>query len=278
MFLQPCRWIERATQYATFAACLGVYGTTLAATLDGEQPKAKTFWNSHEEGWFWYQDPPPPATPQEEQQTATSPVPPNDDPVERLKAYTARVEAAKALAILEPTQAHIRDYLFIQKEALDRSTKFSDVAKFVVWQTPSLDYTIDHPTNNIANRIAKQQEQRAHAQAVSDAARKYGFFFFFKEDCPYCHAFAPIVQRFAQQNGIPVIAVSLDHGVIEGFDDLRFDQGEAAAMGITVVPSLYMANPYTKQTLAVTHGIIGDAELAERVYRLTTSESMSSLH
>ena len=55
--------------------------------------------------------PPPEKEPEEEPQTAQ----------ERLAVFSAQVEEAKALAILEPTEEHLIAYLRIQKEMVDRS-------------------------------------------------------------------------------------------------------------------------------------------------------------
>ncbi|HIF9266851.1 TPA: conjugal transfer protein TraF [Photobacterium damselae] len=40
--------------------------------------------------------------------------------------------------------------------------------------------------------------------------QQYGLAFIFSSKCPYCHQFAPTLQTFAKQTGLPVYAFSVD--------------------------------------------------------------------
>jgi len=225
------------------------------------------------EGWFWYIDPPP-----EEEQAedvieeptavppATLPIPFN--PKAELEAFQEKLQNAQALAIMQPTRENVIAYLYLQKEAMDRSQVFSEVWQQVVWTTPALDHTLVRPTSPKAVHAYYDERNDNRKQAIEQLAQTHGLFYFFRESCPYCKQFSPILKSFAKRHGFHVTAISMDGGPTPGFDNFRMDNGTAARLGVQTVPAVYLVNPKSRHVQPVSFGLLGPTELEERIYSL----------
>ena len=53
------------------------------------------------------------------------------------------------------------------------------------------------------------------SESISALGRDHVLFFFFRSDCPYCHAFAPTLEAFQTRHGIRVVAISVDGAAIQ---------------------------------------------------------------
>jgi conjugal transfer pilus assembly protein TraF len=90
-------------------------------------------------------------------------------------------------------------------------------------------------------------------------------FFFFRGDCPYCHAFAPTLEAFQARHGIRVVAISVDGGSMPGFPDARRDNGIATTLKVTQVPAIYLAQPFTGTITPIGFGVLSETQLVERI-------------
>lgn len=222
------------------------------------------------EGWFWYIDPPP----EEEQAEATEEIPvevtpiPSPiviDPKAELEAFQEKLENAQALAIMQPTHANVMTYLYLQKEAMDRSQRFSEVWQQVVWTTPALDHTLVRPTSPKAVHAYYDERNDHRKQNLKQLAQTHGLFYFFRESCPYCQQFSPILKSFAKRHGFHVTAISMDGGPTPGFDNYRMDNGTASRLGVQTVPAVYLVEPKSRHVQPVSFGLLGPTELEERI-------------
>ena len=225
------------------------------------------------EGWFWYIDPPP-----EEEQTEEvieepvaippAPLPIPINPKAELEAFQEKLENAQALAIMQPTRENVIAYLYLQKEAMDRSQVFSEVWQQVVWTTPALDHTLVRPTSPKAVHAYYDERNDNRKQAIEQLAKSHGLFYFFRESCPYCKQFSPILKSFAKRHGFHVTAISMDGGPIPGFEAFRVDNGTASRLSVQTVPAVYLVEPKSRHVQSVSFGLLGPTELEERIYSL----------
>ena len=90
--------------------------------------------------------------------------------------------------------------------------------------------------------------------------------FFFRSDCPYCEAQAPLLQQLAARYGFAVLPVSLDGAPLPGgaFPQFRQDQGQAQALGVVSTPALFLARP-PDAMVPLAQGLLSLAQLQERV-------------
>lgn len=257
-----------------------------SAAAESGTAAGRGWWGMQEKGWFFYNWAPPPApeemVPEQPQEPRAHPesgaslLPPLDvpldDPVAALAALQAKVEAAKARAVLQPTPEHVQTYLQMQKAVIDRQALFADVGQRTVWATPELDYSLRRP----ANPAGVQAWGIAYDEAKKDALRKlsgrYGLFFFFRSDCPYCKEFAPYIRNWSRERGFDVIAVTLDGGALPEFPDPRYKPEVAKALGVDTVPAVFLADPQGRQAQPIAFGIVSLSELERRIFKLTQME------
>jgi conjugal transfer pilus assembly protein TraF len=239
-------------------------------------PDAK-FWEDHRRGWHFYDDPPP------EPVSATSPSPPPAPArpasprapelitFERLRK---RLEEYRTIAIVSPTEPNVRRYMELEAKVVRQASLFSDVAQRVAWATPDLDMTLQgRPVNARAIEVFERQQASARQQAVAALARTHVLFFFFRSDCPYCHAFAPTLEAFRDRHGIEIVPISLDGGALPAFPQFRQDNGISRVLKVSSVPAVYLAEPGTGSVRPLGFGVLSEAQLLERVTTLSAPSS-----
>ena len=100
-------------------------------------------------------------------------------------------------------------------------------------------------------------------------AKTVGLWYFFKSDCPYCEKQGPVLNEFTKQYGVTVLPISLDGGPPPSGEFPHFvrDQGQAAAIvpAVEATPALYLAQPSTGGTAAVSQGMLAMDELVDRI-------------
>jgi conjugal transfer pilus assembly protein TraF len=172
-------------------------------------------------------------------------------------------------AIIEPTRENLLAYIIAQKALMDKSQRFSESWKRVVMTTPSLDETLIHPVDQNARHIYYTEQNKDIQKRIQVLAKDYGLFFFFRENCSYCHAFAPIVKRFSQKYGWTVLPISLDGGHLTEFPFAKQDNGISKRLQISHVPALIAFHPKTGQFLPLAYGMISESEIENRISLLT---------
>lgn len=245
----------------------------LLVTLPCSAASGVNYLKERERGWFWYEpieipeEKKPEPVKKPEPQAAVAPDP-YADPAAAMKAYQKRIEDTRNLAILDPTPANVKNYMRVQKEAMNRSGMFADTWRRVLWETPDLDESIKSPMGRAGMDVHKRLVRLDRDTAVSQLAQTDGIFFFFKSDCPYCHAQAPILSRFAAKYGVSVIPVSLDGIGIPDFPNPTKDIGWADKLGVTVTPAMFMVNPKSGEVVPMAYGVITEEEMKDRIYTI----------
>lgn len=257
---------------------LSAAGSTTAA-------EATRFYERGAEGWFWYApellvapEPEPQLTPEpplapplvtdipetavEETASAMEPA----EPVPLSAAWLrANLERYQRQAIDDPTPTKVALYLYLQRIALDKASRFTDAYQRVVQSDPYLDETTRHPVGNYANllnRIAGQQR----AAVLKDLAGEAGIWFFYRADCPYCAAQAPVLHLLSEQVGFRVQAIALDGRALPGgrFPEFRPDSGQAARLGVVSTPALFLVRP-PEGIVPIAQGLLSLSDLEQRL-------------
>jgi conjugal transfer pilus assembly protein TraF len=147
---------------------------------------------------------------------------------------------------------------------------YTDLAQQVAWKYPELSPSPEEarPTNILAMNTYDTRRAASRAERLQVVSRTHGIYFFFRSDCPYCHAYAPMLRSFARQFGFSVLAISLDGRGIPGFEQFVPDNGAAAALKVTQWPATFLVNPGTRDVLSLGAGVMNAEELAERIFQL----------
>ena len=235
------------------------------------QTAASPYWSDTWRGWHFYEDPEP------DTQDRPAPSPKVASPTAKPKAtrppelaeferLQKTLEETRNIAIMRPTEANVRRYMELESRVVARASTFADVAQRVAWATPELDPTLQgRPVNAKALEVFEQQQMSQRTENIGTLGRDHVLFFFFRGDCPYCHAFAPTLGAFEARYGIKVVAISIDGGTMPGFPDARRDNGIATTLKVSQVPAVYLAQPFTGKITPIGFGVLSEAQLLERI-------------
>lgn len=221
-------------------------------------------------GWHFYDDPAA-AVPEPAPAEVSKAAPGNSEPEElrRFHALQKEVEDTRAIAVMRPTEANIRRYMELEARVVHNASLFADVARRIAWSDPELDpQTQGRPVNSAALDAYEREQARQRSQAITNLAQDHALLFFFRGDCPYCHAFAPILDAFRRRHGLPVLAVSVDGGALPQFPDARPDNGITRTLKVGPVPAVYLAQPGSGRVVPVGFGVLSEAQLVERIVAL----------
>lgn len=244
------RWIKMC-----FVMFIGFHGISFAGN----------YYADHAVGWHWYDDP-------KEQKPVKKPEPPINLKDPNVVVANARQKITTALnrVIADPTIENLERYISLQEELNNRAEKVADLWEQVLLKNPSLNYSLAHPTNNVALQVYHEEESKKKEEAIRVFAKQTGLFFFYRSNCSYCQRFAPILKNFVERHGITIIPISLDGIPLPEFPSSKRDTGQAAQFHVTTTPSLFAVNPYTKKAYPVAQGLTSETELRDNIYHIMT--------
>lgn len=250
---------------------LGALLVTAASSFAVEPGAPLRYWSDTWRGWHFYEEPepefehriPPPPRP--------APPPSKTVPARRpelveFEWLQKALEETRHIAVMRPTEANVRRYMELEAQVVARASTFADMAQRIAWTTPELDPSLQgRPVNAKALEVFDQLQMAQRSESIGALGRDHVLLFFFRGDCPYCHAFAPTLQAFQARHGIRVVAVSLDGGSMPGFADARRDNGISRTLQVSQVPAVYLAQPFTGVITPIGFGVLSEAQLLERI-------------
>ena len=252
---------------------------TVKTAVDRLEPRVDdSYWRDRERGWFWYDDPLPERSEVPEPKAVpaigapTAPKRPSE--LVEFEALQKRVEDLRNIAIINPSEHNIRNYLNIQSFVIEKASTFADVAQRVIWATPELDPTVTgRPVNAKALEVFDREQTLSRTNTVGQLARTHVLFFFFRSDCPYCHQFAPLLKDFEAKFGLHIVPISVDGPGLPAFPSPRVDNGIAHTLDVRQVPALFLAEPRGGKITPIGYGVLSESELLERIQVVTQPEA-----
>ncbi|MCU7370053.1 conjugal transfer protein TraF [Paucibacter sp. O1-1] len=271
---------------ALFCGPSAAQGSTPASTREARDEVPRPYWSDRWRGWHFYEDPPvEEAEPASRPSTAPAlpapsrPAAPTRPPeLVEFERLQKTLEDLRNIAIMRPSETNVRRYMELEMQVVNRASYFADVAQRVAWATPELDPTLQgRPVNAQALEVFERQQRTDRSSSVAAVGRDHVLFFFYRSDCPYCHAFAPTLQAFEARHGIQVVAVSVDGGPLPGFPRARPDNGIATALQVTQVPAVFLAQPSSGKITPIGAGVLSESQLLERISIVSSPAGESML-
>ena len=273
--------LEHFRKITLSVALAAVCSASTAATVTEavEKQPENIFYRSGAEGWYWYQDPvkeeeqelveepppPPPAKPPEV--TREEPKTPEEAPPApfSLKWVQEMLPRYKERAWDNPTQENVQAYFLVQRFAMDRATKFADVAQQVVVGNALLDESMRRPLASFATTYVDRASAAKTDDLLKKLTTKVGIFFFYKSDCRFCEAQAPLLGHL-EDMGFDVLAVSLDGGELQSrrFKNTKIDSGQAEALGVRATPAMFLMTEDGRFS-ALAQSVLSYSELRSRI-------------
>lgn len=236
------------------------------------------FYSRGSEGWFWYQRepspppepevilPPPPPPPVPAPEPEKEPAVP-DGPAPLSAAWLrANLQDYLDAATDDPTPENVSVYFHLQRLAMDKSSRFADMSQRVVMQDPGLDEITQRPTAPFATHKVDRTAGEKRDAMLEHLAADTGVLFFFKSDCPYCEAQAPILEMLHRRFGFAIQPVSIDGGPLPGglFPQFRADRGQAERLGVVSTPAMFLMRPPDAMT-PIGQGMLSLTQLEDRI-------------
>lgn len=225
------------------------------------------FFHDHAQGWHWYES----QSFKDEKKPLVKKMKKHHQPSASIRLLQFKQELKRRLdqALMSPTVAHLKSYMSLQKAMMDRAQKFGTTWMEVVYRHPELDYTATHPVNQAGIFTAAASKKKTIERKIQALSHTHGLFFFFKGDCDYCHAFAPIVKSFSQKYGWHVLAISMDGSTLKDFPDALRDNGAAERLHVTHFPTLLAVHPKDQTVIPISYGLTSHDQMEERILHLS---------
>lgn len=253
---------------------LAVLLPTASFAQAGDYPSGidyKSAWVCHgEEKFNWYCEeevkPPKESSPDASSKTK------EDLAVEELAKIRKDLDAKRALSVVHPTPENIKSYMAAQKVEIDRAAYYADVWRRVLWQNAELNFELKNPMNNSAIKVATRERDAKQTNTMTELAKEWGIFFFFRGDCPYCKHMIPTLQWITRQYDMTIMPISLDGSSIAGLPPTVKDNGLAAQLGVEAVPLFVLGNVKTHKMVILGSGVLSLQDFVDRIYVLTQTK------
>lgn len=216
------------------------------------------YFEQRERGWFWYEPFPEPgdAVRLEGREGHMT--------VEQIREKGERLFET---ALLFPTRENVGAYMEHQKRVLERSEHFSQVWKRVLWETPALDATVDHPVSAAGAEISRNLKRSARDEVIEKISRAGKLVFFFRSDCPFCRGQAEVIKTLERRHGIGVLPASLDgRGLYPLYTNFVHGGAQAARLGVDRVPALFLFVPSRSKIVRIGTGYLTLGEIRRRLH------------
>lgn len=220
----------------------------------------ENYFNEHAKGWHWYNDPKKEETTEENE----------DNPVAEMNAVHATIKKALDKAVLHPNKENVKNYIVLQNQMMAQANQFNHNWQAVIMENPELNYSLLHPTNNLAKQVENDLIKTKEEKAIREFAQNNELYFFYKSTCPYCQKFAPIIKEFAETYHIEILPITTDGISLPEFPNSYIDQGESQIYRVSVEPALFAVNPKTHQAVPVAFGLTSQAEIKKNILSLAT--------
>jgi conjugal transfer pilus assembly protein TraF len=253
-----------------------VFSHALSAQNNLDYPSA---WKCDDAKWHWYCDERPAEKKQQEKgnesKSAAAQKRADLKDIKTASALREELKRREDIAIMQPTPENLRDYLEVHMAVQNKSSEFADAWRRVVWTNPDLDYSQKHPVNNTGIRLNKEKREKDVDRHMATLAKEHGLMFFFRSDCPYCHAMAPVLEMIERKYGMEILAVSTDNAPLPGLAKWVTNQGQFETLLQTHglreprVPALFVASKKNGDTAPVGMGVMAYTEIIERIFVLT---------
>lgn len=240
----------------------------------------RSYYNDRQRGYFWYEDDPPPPpkeTPVDALAQPGQQPQPQEPPPLSVAWLQKKLEETRVRAIDNPTRENVELYVYLQKIAMDKAEKFAVMSQQVAMINPALDESFENPTTTFARKARLQAQESEQGRVLKELASKIGIYYFFKSDCPYCAKQNVTLSALKGDYGFHVMPISTDHRPMPDglFADWIPDKGQAATLGISATPTLYLFHP-PNEVVFLSAGLQTEGQLHKRILQVAEANGWLS--
>ena len=210
------------------------------------------------EGWYYFEEKPTRNKDSEEHLTPQA-------AQSMLEKEKALLKQLLSLALIQPTEQNVQNYMQRQKAWIEQSGEFAATWGQVLLQNPLLGDFLTNPTTSYGIQAKKHLELETKKAFLKTLSKDHFLVFFFKGADYYSAQSARVVKLFADMNQWNVKAVSLDGVGVQEFPDFEIDKGLSQTFAVKAAPSMFVVDPYSDQAIPVGAGLISVSQLEEQI-------------
>lgn len=162
------------------------------------------------------------------------------------------------------TEEDIKKLLEFNNKNLEKSSLFASNAKKIMWQDAKLSNQ-QLAVSGIAKKVWTQELYKEQKDSIKNLNDRYGVFFLYRSDCPYCKIYSPILKEFAREHELEVMAVSLDGEILEEWPNTKLDAGQSKFLKVNSVPATILFDKKTQDLINVGFGVLSHSDLLKRI-------------
>ncbi len=246
--------------------CLTIF-STFAFANNAQEP---TFYEGRQRGWFWHEVEPEPEDEQEEQIPPPSSVSVQAEQ-QALNAEWLKENLEKLMqkAIDEPTQENLAAYAYANRLLLDMGSRFSTkMQEFMELEQP-LQESARRPFSQFALAEFSEERNRVVQDIMSVLKSKTHLWFFYSSTCSFCVKQIPVLQELNVRTGLPILAISMDGGVLPGLENFEIVHDEglrvSSLFGVRVTPTMHLVDNEKRQPIPLSEGLNSLPDLEKRI-------------
>lgn len=203
------------------------------------------------EGWAYYEEKVVPVD--KEKVTSAK----EKSPSERLEERRKEIEDQLALALLEPTEDNLYNYIELQRKCINQASDFSKVWAKVVLENPNLDYSISGtPVSSYGTKFHHNQKVALQKEIILELSKTYGLLCFYEGKSEASKELAKVIHLFSERYDWIIQPVSVDGIMIEEFPGSIKDHGLTKQLNVGHYPAIYVLNPKTRDFKPIGFGLV----------------------
>lgn len=242
-----------------------IFGLLMVTTCN-----AASWYSKDPEGWLWYKKIPKKTVLKPTKEKASTSAEANKPPSyrEQMKKVRQNFDEVQAKAILNPTIENVTEFQRAQNTVLNQADIFQKMLMMAAMMEGQ-NTTTSMMATPVSRELYQGQEAQQLEKDIKALSKSFGLFFIIKNDCPYCHQFAPIVKEVAEDYHFDIKAIYKDGLPLGGATTKEFpeavpDNGTIKQLNPEgIYPCLLLVNPQTKEVIPLAKGLINKSQLKE---------------
>lgn len=243
--------------FSHFQLVISLYMMLVGFNLYGEE----SWYDNKLEGWYYFED--HSQIPRLKEPTIKPSTP--EEAAKFVELERKKLKALLALALIDPSQENVKNYIIRQRKWIQQSQIFSSSWKTAILHDPDLGDTLENPTSTYGIQARKEKEGLSKKHFLKGLSESHFLLFFFQGKDPFSQKAGEMMTLFAEENHWKIKAVSLDGEGIKSLSDFEIDQGISEVIGVKVAPSFFVVNPEENHVYPVGAGLLSLSELEENI-------------
>jgi len=224
-------------------------------------------------------------SPVEEEAPAPTPepvvAPPSvdEETIKDFDAFKKKLDESRSIAVYTGKREDVEQYMRLQKQAGEMSSKFMEEYQVLGWQDPTLSYAASVPVETFAKnayRAERRQEVENHIRSING---RYGFFYFYSKNCSACVQMSPVVKMLSSRYEVSVMPIAKAGKESVEWPGTKPDNGIGKRVGLIgdVTPAIILYDAEQDAGIPISYGAISLETLEDRIYMLTREDKVKFL-